>query len=185
MENSELFKIILTSSLIATILSAIVSALVSIKLKQLDYKNEYYKKILDKRLDAYQFLENQIAVLKNTVLDDKDGRAYHIIFSYGEDDFHKFQHNLFLAMSYSTWINNNTTEHMEKLNELFFHISLKVEANADLVTLGKNHYKEIASHRKKLEGCVRNDLMNLHDLKNFTKEKTSGGSRVIHIEKQD
>jgi hypothetical protein len=183
MENTDIFKVILTSSLIATILSAIVSAFVSIKLKHLDYKNEYYKKILEKRLEAYQYLENQIAVLKNTVLDDEDGKPYHIIFSYSKDDFSKLQHNLFLAMSYSTWINRDTTSHIEKLNELFYHLSLKLNRNADLITLGKTHYKEIAAHRKNLEACLRKDLMNLHDLKSFSKEKTSGETRVIHIEK--
>jgi hypothetical protein len=82
MENSEMIKIILTSTVIATVLSTIVSTIVAIKLKSLDYRNEYYKKLLDKRLEAYRFLEMQIAILKNTVLDD-DKQPYHMIFSYG------------------------------------------------------------------------------------------------------
>jgi len=93
--------LILTSSVIAAIVSAIISAIVSLKLKQIDYKNDYYKEIISKRLNAYQFLENQIAVLKSTVLDDSDRKPYHMIFSYGEKKLNKFQDNLFLAMSYS------------------------------------------------------------------------------------
>src|SRR4051812_3206552 len=119
MENSDLVKVILTSTLIATVLSAIISTIVSLKLKSLDYQNEYFKKILDKRLDAYKFLETQIALLKSAVLDE-DGKPYHQIFAYGEDEFHKFQSNLLAAIAYSMWINDDTADEMENLNELFF-----------------------------------------------------------------
>ena len=169
MENSDLIKIILTSTLIASIISSIVSALISIKLKTLDYKNEYYKRILTKRLNAYQFLERQISVLKSTVLGD-DGKPYHLIFSYGEDKFQEFQENLFLAMAYSIWINNVTVEKMEKLNEIFFMISRKYQIvdGTDLIEVGKKYYNQIANLRNDIEISVRNDLINLH---NFSKLK--------------
>jgi len=111
----------LTSIVIATVLSTIVSTVVSIKLKSLDYRNEYYKKILDKRLEAYKFLEKQIAILKNIVLDE-DGQPYHVIFSYGESELHKFQLNLHVAIAYCIWIHEDTVNEMENLNELFFKI---------------------------------------------------------------
>ncbi len=183
MENAELFKVILTSSLIASILSVIVSAIVSIKLKNLDYKNEYYKKILEKRLEAYKFLETQIAVLKSTVLDE-DAKAYHLIFAYGEAKFHEFQQNLFAAMACSMWINDNTVDRMEKLNELFFKISRKVEGNdaKRVVRIGKDHYHEISDLRKSLEDSVRKDLLNLHNLKKFMKSASSKRLRKIEME---
>lgn len=183
MENLELIKVILTSSLIAGILSVIVSAIVSIKLKNLDYKNEYFKKILEKRLDAYKFLETQIAVLKSTVLDE-DAKAYHMIFAYGEDKFYEFQQNLIAAMVYSMWINDNTVDHMEKLNELFFKILRKVEGDdvKQLVRIGKVHYHEISDLRKSLEDSVRKDLLNLHNLKKFKKSESSKRLRKIEME---
>lgn len=183
MENSELLNVILTSSLIAGILSAIVSAIVSIKLKNLDYKNEYYKKILEKRLDAYKFLETQIAVLKSSVLDE-DGKGYHLIFAYGENEYHKFQSNLIAAMAYSMWINDQTVDHMEKLNELFFKISRKpMKDDKEVIKLGKENYHAIAGLRKQLEDSVRQDLLNLHDLKKFKKNVRSKGTRLIELEK--
>lgn len=68
MEN---LNIILTSSLIAGTVSLIVSYLISVQLKKLDFKNEYYKEILKKRLNAYQHIEAQLAVLKSVDLDEK------------------------------------------------------------------------------------------------------------------
>jgi len=181
MENSELIKVILTSSLIAGILSAIVSAIVSIKLKNLDYKNEYYKKILEKRLEAYKFLETQISVLKTSAIDE-DGKAYHIIFSYGYDQFREFQQNLFAAMAYSLWINKGTIDQMEKLNEIFFKISRKTSGNPEiLIQLGKDNYRPIAKQRQLLEDAVRNDLLNLHNIKKFKKKSASRGTRIIEL----
>jgi hypothetical protein len=183
MENSELIKVILTSTLIATVLSTIVSTIVAIKLKSLDYRNEYYKKILDKRLEAYKFLETQIAILKCTVLDD-DKRPYHMIFSYGEDELNKFQTNLIAAFAYSIWIHEDTVSEMENLNQIFFKISHKT-ANAfegQVIEFGKEFYNQISTSRNKLEKLVRCDLHNLHDLKKFIKEKKRYGMRTINID---
>jgi len=68
---------------------------------------------------------------------------------------------------------------MEKLNETFFRISVKTEHTEDLTDLGKEYYKEIANLRKTLEGNVREDLFNLHNLKKFLKSKTSGQKRIV------
>jgi len=181
MENSEMIKIILTNTVIATVLSTIVSTIVGIKLKSLDYRNEYYKKVLDKRLEAYRFLEMQIAILKNTVLDD-DKQPYHMIFSYGEDEFNKFQTNLITAIANSIWIHEDTVSEMESLNEIFFKISRKINnASEDkVVAVGKEYDNQISTSRKKLEMLVRSDIHNLHDLKKFMKEKRDYGMRSIN-----
>lgn len=183
MENSELTKVILTSTVIATVLSTLVSTVLAIKLKSLDYRNEYYKKILDKRLEAYKFLETQIAVLKSTVLDE-DRQPYPMIFSFGESEFHKFQENLFAAIAYSIWIHQDTVTEMENLNQIFFKISSRTKnvSEEKVIEVGKEYYHQIATLRKKLEFFVRRDLHNLHDLKKFMKEKRSNGKRTIYVD---
>ncbi|TYZ05751.1 hypothetical protein FY528_21010 [Hymenobacter lutimineralis] len=113
--------IILTSSVISAIISALISAYVSLRAKDIDYKHNYYKEIINKRLAAYQFLETQISVLKSTVLDD-DQKAFHLIFAYGREKFMEFQQNLTLAMAYSIWIEEETVEAMQELNDVFFSI---------------------------------------------------------------
>lgn len=182
MENYELMNAILTSTLIATVLSTIVSTIVAIKLKSLDYRNEYYKKILDKRLEAYKFLETQIAILKSTVL-DSDGHPYHIIFSYGKDELHQFQANLIAAFAYGMWVHKDTLAEMENLNQIFFKVSRKTEnASVDrVIEVGKEYYDQIATSRKNLEKLVRSDLHNLHNLKKFMKEKKDDGKRTIYV----
>lgn len=180
-----LLEIILASSLIATIVSSIISAIISIKLKSLDYKNEYYKIILEKRLEAYKFLETQIAVLKGSVVDD-DGQVYHLIFHEGEDKFNEFQMNLFLAFSFGMWINASTMKRMEELNELFLKISRKIEglSEEDIQKTGTSFYGEIVRLRSNLENSIREDLLNLHNLKSFKKNKAKPKkeSQIIQID---
>ena len=90
MSQLEIFKLILTSSVIAGLVSAIVSYFTTLRLKKFDFKSEYYKEILKKRLNAYQYIENQIAVLKAVVLGG-DKKPFHMMFSEGENEFLKYQ----------------------------------------------------------------------------------------------
>ncbi|MCS4164771.1 hypothetical protein [Sphingobacterium sp. BIGb0116] len=172
MEN---IQIVFTSTLIAGLVSAIVTYFFNIRLKREDYKNEFYKKILDKRMIAYGYLEAQIAVMKTTILDD-DNCAYHYIFSQGMDKFHEFSKNLHLAMSYSLWINDNTVKKMENLNDLF----LKIDANSNdknLISNAKENYQLVAKLRRELEQTLRDDMINLHKIEGFNKLKYTKSKR--------
>lgn len=177
MNTEEIINIILASTVISGITSALISYFISIRLKNHDYKNEYYKKILDKRLNAYQYLETQIAVMKTTVMDE-DANAYHYIFGEGTDGVIKFHQNLIIAMSYSLWINDKTVKIMEDLNQYFFLIS-EINDKDEIVKRAKRDYNKIADLRKKLESAVKNDLFNLHNLNNFIKEKKSNKIRLF------
>ncbi len=81
MKYMDTITIILTSSVVSAIISSLVNSFFSFRLKSVDYKYTYYKEILSKRLNAYQFLEAQIAVLKAIVLDEEDNQTYHMVFN--------------------------------------------------------------------------------------------------------
>ncbi|MDY3338743.1 hypothetical protein PG279_06075 [Riemerella anatipestifer] len=179
METAEIIKIVLASTVISGIISAIVSYIISVRLKNIDYKNEYYKKILDKRLDAYQYLENQIAVMKTTVMDDEDGKAYHFVLGKGREGVVEFHRNLLLAMSYSLWINDKTVKVMEELNQCFYLISL-IDNKNEIISRAKRDYHKIAGLRKKLEKSVKSDLFSLHNLDRFIKEKKHEKLRLFY-----
>lgn len=184
METAEIVKIVLASTVISGIISALISYIISVRLKNIDYKNEYYKKILDKRLDAYKYLENQIAVMKTTVMDDEDGKAYHFIFGSGSDGVIEFHKNLVVAMSYSIWINDKTVKIMEDLNQYFYLIS-SVNDEKQIVSKAKRDYHKIAGLRKELEKSVKSDLFNLHNLDEFIKEKKNEKPRLFHYKDVD
>lgn len=178
MENLQL---ILTSTFVSGIVSVLVSYIISIKLKKIDFKNEYYKEILKKRLFAYQYIESQLAVLKTVVLDESDNKPYHMMFSYSDVEFFDFQKNMVMAISYSLWIDDETTENLEKLNELFYNLNIKTagKSNAQLIDLGKKYYQHISDLRFQLENSTKRGLYNLHDVGKAFKTKKKNTKRNI------
>lgn len=170
MEN---LNIILTSSLIAGIISALVSYFISVRLKKLDFKNEYYKEILKKRINAYQYIEAQIAVLKSVVLDENDNLPYHAIFSYGDVEFFDYQKNLIMAINYNLWIDDKTANILENLNELFYSLNIKTNgiSEIEMHKLGKQYYQKLSDLRFELENSTKEGLYNLHDIRKAFKPK--------------
>ncbi|MDL2142765.1 MULTISPECIES: hypothetical protein [Flavobacterium] len=165
----------------AGIVSAIVSYVITVKLKKLDFKNEYYKEILKKRLVAYQYIESQIAVLKTVVLDEADSQPYHMMFSYSDIEFFEFQKNMLMAISFSLWIDDETSENLEKLNELFYNLNIKAggKSNLELIDLGKKYYQHISDLRFQLENSTKRGLYNLHDIDKAFKTKKVNTKREI------
>ncbi|MBS2101138.1 hypothetical protein [Carboxylicivirga linearis] len=183
MQQIELIKIALSSSVIAGIVSAIVSYFITLKLKKYDFKTEYFKEILKKRLTAYQYIENQIGILKGVVIDD-DRKSYHLIFDNGETKFLEYQQNLFIAISYSLWIDDETVKDLEKLNSLFFNLNNHVhdKNNDEIVMIGKEYYQRISDLRFKLENSVKRGLYNLHDVKKAFRTKKKNEKRFVYEE---
>lgn len=179
----DVINVVLASSVIAGFISVLVSYFTTLWIKKYDFKADYYREILKKRLDAYQFIENQIAVLKTVVLGD-DNKPYHIIFSNGEDDFLKYQQNLIAAISSTLWIDDKTSLILEELNSLFFNLNnhINLKNDEEIQEIGKEYYKRISDLRFRLEMSVKVGLCNLHDIKSIFKTKKENTKRIIFKE---
>ncbi len=166
-----MMKILFASSVLAAVISAMISWFVSLQLKKLDYKNDYYKIVIKKRLEAYSFIEGQLSVLKNVVFDESDNRPFHMLFSNGEMLFYESQQNLQSAMSLGLWISEKTIAILDDTLTVFLKISVEndLSANERVIEIGKEHYKELAGLRKKLDDSTRKDLLSLYKMKGFGK----------------
>lgn len=111
----------------------------------------------------------------------KDNKPYHTIFSYGNAQFFEYQKNLLIAISYSLWIDDKTTESLEKLNELFYNLNLKINgiSKDEMHSLGKKHYQHLSNLRFELENTTKKGLYNLHDIKKAFKTKSKNTQRTI------
>lgn len=181
MEN---INLILTSTLVAGIVSTFVSYFISVRLKKLDFKNEYYKEILKKRLSAYEFIETQLGVLKTVVLDEADNKPYHLMFSYGDQEFYNCQKNLLMAMSLSLWIDDDTADSLENMNDLFYNLNLKThgKSNNEIIEIGKKYYQNISDLRFNLENSTKKGLYNLHNIdKAFKTNKRNKKREIIKL----
>src|SRR4051812_5182291 len=113
MDTQALITTIVSSSLIATILSSIITY----QLKKVDFKHEYFKIVIRKRLSAYEKLEYLIAVLKSSALDEADGKPYHSCF-FNPVNFNDFSARLALANSDNLWLNSSINEKLSELNSI-------------------------------------------------------------------
>jgi hypothetical protein len=178
--------IILSSTVLATILSGIINYLVSQRLRQLDYKNEYFKKILQKRLEVYELIDYQMNILKTSVLDNEDGRAYHRVFSLGQGFFLSSFEPLMNIVSKSVWVNTKTLEKIMELSALITQISFSYHTvnEESLITAGKEHYRDVCDIRDEIEKLMMKDFLTLYDLKHIKEKKSINGFQKIHIPKE-
>ena len=89
-----------------------------------DYKNEYYKKILDVRICAYEELRKLLSLIdqrKEIRLTDTDGtdikRQYHHIF-HNDDELEKAVQQITRAVQYNSWMYYRTVKILYRLNIL-------------------------------------------------------------------
>jgi len=177
--------LILSSSAIAAVVSSVCSYFIQRSALARSYKQDYYKMIIGKRMEAYQYVEAQIAVLKMAVVDDRTGEGYHMIFNYEDSEYQQYQSNLRLALTHSMWLSENMIKALAALNQLF--LTIDVEINQDVmhnISVGKKYYTQLASARTDVENNLKTDLLTLYDVKNFLNKKTEKKYRRYMIPKR-
>jgi hypothetical protein len=161
---------VLSSALAVAALSAVVTIYVS----KLSYKQKYYEKIVERRLQAYEEISGFIGSLKTTIHESvgEDRRPYHSVFSYGFDDFVIATHGA-LSDTVKFWISNSTNKAILDLNKEFYRCSLLYrELDGDLIEVGRREYQEVARLRDILENASNHELLGLHDVPKFLKNRS-------------
>ncbi len=165
-------KVILASTVIAGFVSGIVSFVFSVYLKRVDYRNDYFKKIIEKRLNAYSLLEEHIQALKVTCM-DQDQRPFPEAFNNGIVYLIQVQKSLKEAYQQNIWMSQELSELVQPLNQLFL-TSLVMCQNAsqlEMINFGKEHYSFFSEYRNEIEKQMAKDWAQLHMVHKFLKKK--------------
>lgn len=171
---------ILTSTVVATVVSGLITGIYSLRAKQREYMNDYYKAILQKRIASYETLEALIVSLKTAVV-DSDGRAYHFLFARSGD--WDMAYNLLMNLSsQSLWLSEEAIRKTQELNYLVFRLN---PSDHDVIQFGKENYTKIADLREQLERTLAADMLVLHDVKKFLQRRSTlnRGFQTIHLKK--
>jgi len=174
--DEKMWLAILSSSLLSGVLGALIVGGFNLRAKRNEYVNSYYEMVLKRRLEAYEHVESLIAALKAAVI-DADNRPYHFLFSQN-DEYEGAYKIIFGLLSQALWLSNDLFEKTRDLNILIFRGG---EGTSNTVEFGKKHYEEIANLRSEIEQINARDLLSLHNVKGFLKEKRNFKSSFSSI----
>ncbi|MDO7884295.1 hypothetical protein [Hymenobacter cheonanensis] len=163
----------LASAAIATVISTLITSLISFFIKDKEYKNDYYKKVIDKRLKVYELLEAALIDLNSRTMDEGDSRPYLTIFG----DTKRFEEaggKLQDALQAGLWLNQETLLIAYTINKHLFDLIQKHDTkNAKILKrIGKDNFDTIFDLRQRLEQYVREDISDLHNVPRFFRKKT-------------
>lgn len=168
MPTNDIWVPIVSSSVISATLGAVVGGIFSLRSKRNEYVNEYYKIIINRRLAAYEKVETLIVSFKAAVVAPDDRRPYHLIFSSEEGDDCKRAFVLTAdVLTQGLWL---TQEMFNKVRD-FSYFLFRFEKPESVIEYGRSLYQEIGTKRDELERLLARDMLSLHDVPRFLKQK--------------
>lgn len=170
MTNLQIVSIVLTSSFLGAIVTSFINWIIQSK----NYKNEYYKKLLDKRIEAYEMIIFYIDQMK-VIIDLGNGKTCHGFLGAGHEAYVNFNLSVALGTGKSFWLSSETAHHISTFN-MFLHeeISNKIfnleNKDESLANLGIKHKELIFKLRLNIENQMQKDFKNLHNIEKFVKD---------------
>ena len=159
-------------SLLGVVLSAVVAYFTSINTQRNSYRNEYYKTIIQKSLDAYNFIDTQLMVMRVTMYDETDGKYYHVFFENEGGKYFEFQNNLTQATVRSIWVSAEMLDAIAILSHIFYEISDKIsDDKEDNIKVGKEYYEKLRIAQLNVSKVLVSDIADLYDVDSFIKRK--------------
>jgi hypothetical protein len=152
--------------------TALIAGIYGLRAKRNEYVHDYYKRVIDRRIVAYEQLETLIVSLKTAVLEE-DGKPYHVLFS---DDWKDAYSHILAVMSQALWLSDEAFEKTRELNYLVFRLR---PDPSEVIAFGKQNYAAIARLREDLQTILAADMLNLPNVKRFLTKKKRKSNRSI------
>jgi hypothetical protein len=161
--TTQMWVAILSSSL----LSAAIAGFFALRAKQRDYVDDYFRKVLDRRLSAYALIETLIFNFKISS-PNSNGLLFHHVFNTGESEDPGHISMLFFRLDAEAfWLSDDIFQKSREVSNLL----IQRPASVSWIDFGTSHYKEFASIRVGLERLYARDLRTLHKVPRFLKSK--------------
>lgn len=161
-----IWEILFSSSFFAAVVSSITAVIITKVSASKSYKNDYYKMVLQKRMAAYENVANTIACLKITSLDERDNKPFHAVIADKE---------LFIqlgnAIMNNLWLSPKMTDILTDMNKIYYKIHNEIDEEKRMCQ-AKEQYDAIVKLRTEIENCLKTDLQELYNVKQFLKQKT-------------
>jgi len=167
MNTKEVITLVLSSS----ILTALITGALNWFMKRNDYKKEVYKKIIDKRLIAYQEVEQLIKSMYFVLYDKRTGLKYNK-FLMDVEDFNEFFVHFGRSMNNSIWYSTGLRKLLQSLNQFVLNNSNIFPVNrleepkteTDIIKEISPFYDEINDLKTELENQLIIDYHSFHKI---------------------
>jgi hypothetical protein len=165
----------LASAAIAAVVSAVVAGFVSVYIKQKEYENEYFKKVIEKRLKAIESMEDATAPLRLHRLTKKsDGTEiiFHLFFTLS-DGPEAFRALIAAASKYTIWHSTPTAKAFGVFTRQVTHIRHQCSTlnEAECQELAATEFKAVNETMSKLTNSISQDMLRLHKVEEFLRNR--------------
>jgi hypothetical protein len=166
------------SALLGALAGSLLSGYFTLRAKQNEYLNDFYKIVITERVEAYERVEALIQSYKSTVVDELN-EPYHCSFAV-ERQHRDSLIRMGAAMDSGLWLSDEIFDAIQKINYLQYRIP---EDPNERIRFGKQHYVEIANMRESLEKMLTLDMLDLHKVRQFLKAKCkrSRGFQYVNL----
>lgn len=165
----------LTSAAIVGVISALVSSLISLIVKDKEYKNDYFKKVIEKRLKAVESLEDATASLRLHYLVKKqdDAQSRYHAFLILPDSQEVFKNAVSAASRHIIWHSKSTRM---AFGNLARKVSLVLRQSKELdeaerIELAISEYDLIDNKMTELHLSIARDMLKLYKVEDFLNDK--------------
>jgi hypothetical protein len=176
MTTTQIILAVLSSS----VLSAVLTSLANYYIQKSNYKNEYYKKILDKRIYAYEEVESLLIKTRLHLLDHENQLIYSYLFDTIEE-LDKTIYAIAFVNKNSIWLSSDIGWSLTELNTELMNIETEAKRfespDLELHRIGFERMDKIRILRKQIETYMKRDFINLHDIDLFLNEMFSKKER--------
>jgi hypothetical protein len=161
---AQLFALLVSSSVLAALISFIGNHVLS----RLQFRGDYFKQIIDRRLHAYEQVDELAGILRLTTYDDR-GRIAHAALVNTEIYF-KATVVLAAAIGLNLYVSEPIRDALSKIS--FILVKRPPDpSERDAFELGVTYREKLAELRETLERLVTNDLLHLYKVPRFLKAK--------------
>lgn len=165
-------------AIISVVLSGIVSYFVSISLRNRDFKIEFYRLILNNRVDVYQQLQSSITALMIVSKEEVGDRVFHpevvdpVSFQEMFSKLHKLQ------LNGSIWMSDELSHNVAVLLH-FLRITFDgVDNVEERKQKAFDSYQVLQDRRKNIDRLLLKDMRELYRVRKFLRKRPSRFNQI-------
>jgi hypothetical protein len=156
--------------LVGVLIGAYLQGIYNRRAKRDEYVNDYYKRVIERRVAAYERLEKFIMRLRTSFV-GPDGRNCSFLFVEQATDSEGAESAsvaLYDVVILSLWLSNDVTTKVREFDSLISPLGSDPQA---AVEFGKKNYQAIDTIGAELQRLLARDMLSLHDVEGFLKSK--------------